>query len=332
MNPRPIPPDPADEEQASLWAARIDGGTLSSRDRRALDAWLAAAPGRRELLSSYCQLSADLEQQMPLLEGIRDLPAEEASAPSTARPSSRSSRPLWVGAMLTAAAAVALVLWPGAEPAPEGRAFSTGAAERRSVVLDDGSRVELDAHTRLVATLGASERRVRLDAGRAYFAVAGNAGRPFLVATPAGEVRVTGTRFDVGADAAAGLEVTVAEGSVEVRPAADAAPFRLAAGQRFAGGAVRALGGEELDAALAWRRGEVVFKGATLAEVLAVFARHHGRGLRASPEAGALRFGGRFALDDLDGFLLGLEGSGRGLEVRRDDAGSVLVRRRAEGP
>ena len=172
---------------------------------------------------------------------------------------------------------------------------------------------------------------MRLDAGRAYFAVTGDAGRPFLVATPAGEVRVTGTRFDVGADAAAGLEVTVAEGSVEVRPASAAAPFRLAAGQRFAGGAVRALGGEELDAVLAWRRGEVVFKGATLAEVLAVFARHHGRGLRASPEAETLRFGGRFVLDDLDGFLLGLEGSGRGLEVQRDDAGVTLVRLRTDG-
>ena len=72
MNPSPHP-HPAAEEQASLWAARLDGSVLSATDRLALDAWLAEDPAHRSLLSHYCQFSADLEQQLPLIEGIREL-------------------------------------------------------------------------------------------------------------------------------------------------------------------------------------------------------------------------------------------------------------------
>ena len=63
--------DPAAEQQASLWAARLDGSVLSATDRLALDEWLSAHPDHRALLSGYCQFSADLEHKFPLIEGIR---------------------------------------------------------------------------------------------------------------------------------------------------------------------------------------------------------------------------------------------------------------------
>ena len=59
--------DPVTEEQASLWAARLEGSSLSAADRAALDAWLAEKPVHRVLLSDYCQFSADLEQLLPSL-------------------------------------------------------------------------------------------------------------------------------------------------------------------------------------------------------------------------------------------------------------------------
>ncbi len=45
---------------------------LSAVHRIALDAWLAENPAHRALLSHYCQFSADLEQQLPLLAGIKE--------------------------------------------------------------------------------------------------------------------------------------------------------------------------------------------------------------------------------------------------------------------
>jgi len=207
------PTDPAAEDQAALWAARLDGSVLSAPDRIALDAWLAADPAHRPLLSSYCQFSADLEQQLPLLEGIREQPAEARTKSKTARPSPWARWPLWAGVTLSAAAAVVFGLWL-AQPATQACDFATPMALRQAHTLADGSQVELNAQTSLRVDLGAHERRVRLAAGEAFFSVHQDAARPFIVETPAGSVRVTGTRFNVRTEPDGAFAVTVLEGSV----------------------------------------------------------------------------------------------------------------------
>ena len=58
--------NPAADEQASLWAARLDGSVLSAGERVALDTWLSTDPAHRDLLSQYCQFSADLEPNVSL--------------------------------------------------------------------------------------------------------------------------------------------------------------------------------------------------------------------------------------------------------------------------
>ena len=329
MKPSPtLPPDA--EEQAALWAARLDGSTLSDADRAQLDAWLAADPAHRVLLTSYCQFSADLEQQLPLLAGIKDELVDSRTAPKTARLFPWSFRPLWAGAALIAAAAVAVVLWPG-QPQDQFKNLSTPVAQRSAVTLADGSHVELNAQTALVVELKAGERRVRLASGEAFFHVSKDPARPFFVETPAGSVRVTGTQFNVRTAADGRLEVTVLEGSVQVRPAATTAPRALTAGDQLIRNEgrieVQSLSAGAVDAALAWRQGQVVFNGTPLREALATFARYHGRTLTVSDGAALQRVGGRRSLDDLDGFLAELEDPESPLPVRviRQSDGSIRV-------
>jgi len=314
---------PAAEETAALWAARLDGSVLTAEQRIALDAWLAAAPEHRPLLTQYCQFSADLEQQLPLIAGIREMSAGSMAAPETAAPFPWLRRPVWAGVTLTAAAAVALAFWL-ARPQPQ---FATLATQRSVLTLGDGTRIELNAQTSLSAEIGAQTRHVRLAAGEAFFAVHKDPARPFIVETPAGSVRVTGTQFDVRAESAAALEVTVAEGSVQVHPAA-AAPLALTAGDRLAGGAVQRLSAKGLDEALAWRQGQIVFHDTPLSEALARFARYHGRGITASPEVADKRIGGRYSLDDLDGFFAAMEDA-MDVQVTRNLNGTVQVGQRA---
>lgn len=317
--------NPSADEQAALWAARLDGAELSSADRTALDAWLAADPGHRALLSSYCQFSATLEQQMPLLAGIRDQAAEIPPAPRPALPHPWSRWPLWAGVTLAAAAAVALVLRL-ALPAERTETIVTPVGQRQSLALADGSAVELNAHTSLRVEFARNERRVRLAAGQAFFTVKPDPARPFLVETPAGTVRVTGTAFDVLAGPA-DLQVTVAAGTVQVRPARGAAAELHRGDQllsRDGAAEVRPLSADALQRALAWRQGLVIFSGTRLDEALAAFARYHGRSLQAAPEVAARLVGGRFSLDDLDGFFAGVEETLQ-VKVRRDDNGGFLV-------
>ncbi len=324
----PVTISPDAEEQASLWAARLDGSTLSAADRDTLQAWLDADPAHRLLLSSYCQFSADLEQQLPLLAGIGDELSEPRTANKTTSLLSRSRWPLWAGATLAAAAAVAVVLWLH-QPQDQFSNVATTVAQRQELTLADGTHAELNAQTALVVELKADERRVRLAAGEAFFHVSKDPNRPFFVETPAGSVRVTGTQFNVRTDPLTGIEVTVLEGSVQVRPGDGAAPRALTAGDQLTSDhahvTVQALSADALDNALAWRRGQIVFAGTPLRDALARFARYHGRNLSVSDGAAQLRIGGSYAIDDLNGFLSNLETALPTVSVTRNLDGSVQV-------
>lgn len=290
--------DSATEEQASLWAAKLEGSSLSAADRAALDAWLAASPVHRALLSDYCQFSADLEKKFPALVAAGAVKRLSGEVPARRG----FAFPWYSYAALAAAALVVFAVWPR-------RPFeniATNVAQRQTVTLEDGSRVELNARTRLQVQLGATERHVRLIEGEAFFTVSKDKTRPFIVETPAGSVRVTGTVFNVRTETAAEFEVTVVEGSVQVRPASaerDAPPVLLGAGDQFAAGSKQALPAGDLADALAWRQGTAVFNGARLSEAVARFAHYHGRAIVVAPGAADLRISGRHGLDDLDGFF-----------------------------
>ncbi len=326
MNPNHPTYDPADDEQAALWAARLEGALLTAADRSALDAWLAGDPVHRDLLTQYCQFSADLEPKLAVLVAADavDLP------PALARRLPRWGA--WAAGVTLAAAAVAtVVLWPGRDLAQhENRA--TPVAQRQALTLADGTRVELNAQTNLQIDLTARSRHVLLAAGEAFFTVSKDPSRPFIVETPAGSVRVTGTRFNVRAEAGAPFEVTVLEGSVQAHPGGpngqSAAPRSLRAGDQLtagpAGVAVRQLAPSALEDALAWRQGQVVFDGVPLSDALARFARFHGCGIHVTPDAAGRLVGGRYSLDDLDGFL-NFIAEGLKVRVTRDLNGTIQV-------
>ena len=319
------------EDQASLWAARLDGSTLSATDHLILEEWLASHPSHRTLLTEYCQFSTDLEQQLPLISGIREMSAGNLTAPETAKPHPWLRWPLMAGATLTAAAAVALAFWL-ARPQSQISTLATPFAQRQALTLADGSRIELNAQTSLQAEIGPQVRHVRLASGEAFFAVHKDPNRPFVVETPAGAVRVTGTQFNVRTDTATDLEVVVTEGAVQVRASGDT-QRSLVAGDQLTSGphgtTVQKLSDRALDDALAWRQGQIVFAGVPLREALTRFARYHGRGISATPGAEQLRVGGRYSLDDLNGFFAALE-EVLPVRVAHDLSGTIQVRLRTE--
>lgn len=336
MNSSPTHPhDSAAEEKAALWAARLEGGTLDAADRNALDAWLAEKPAHRALLSDYCQFSADLEQQLPAL-----VSSGAVKMPASAQPSRRRWSFSWLtlaGGTLAAAAAVALFLVVSS-PSPGVETLATSVAQRQSFTLSDGTRVELNAQTSLLVENTRDERRVRLASGEAYFAVAKDPSRPFIVETPTGSVRVTGTVFDVRTDKVSELEVTVVEGSVQVRPSDTAgtgprSPVALTAGDYLiatpAGVTRRTLDASGVEDALAWRQGKVVFNNTPLSVSLARFAQYHGRGITATPAAEKLPIGGSYSLDDLKGFLDALP-QFRDVRVNYEPSGIIRISLRTE--
>lgn len=283
-------------------------------------------------------------------EGAINGPGTETPRTSRARPAldlrRRSRRRGW-GMAAVAASVVAITA--------VGLTFGTdlvfdrtqaGADRLVDTVADRGKRVEvtLPDGTRLMlapgTTLRAPEhftgdvRRVVLS-GRAYFDVAHDAARPFLVETDNVVVRVLGTRFDLRAyPGAADAEVIVRDGRVAVRSPADrtgadnriAAADRAGAGNRAGAsrsadtdadygtvleagdrGTVSAAGditvaeGVAVDALLSWMDGRLVFERAPLAEVIADIERWHDVTIElADAELGHLRLTAAFDRESLD--------------------------------
>jgi transmembrane sensor len=87
--------------------------------------------------------------------------------------------------------------------------------EVRHSVLPDGSAVDLAARSAVGVNYTAAERTLTLDRGEAFFSVAPNRTRPFIVNTPSVRVRAVGTQFDVREEDDR-VVVSVVEGVVDV--------------------------------------------------------------------------------------------------------------------
>lgn len=307
------------EEQAARWTARLDGGELSGADRLALHAWLDEAPAHRAAFERYQLICDDTAESMPALAQVSALARPDAA------PAWRLPR--WMPAAAAVAAALALAaLWfvPWWRNTAE---VATVAAQRSTIALPDGSRTELNARTTLRTDFRHGRRVVRLEQGEAFFAVAKDPAHPFVVDTPAGTVRVTGTKFNVRLAADGRPEVTLLEGAVVMENAL--ARLALSPGQQLsASGQLVTLSPGEMERALAWREGRIVLNGLTLAEAAARFAEYHGRSVTVAPEIAGREIGGSLALDDLQGFFDVLSEDALGLRVmRRDTEHFVIVPR-----
>jgi transmembrane sensor len=183
-------------------------------------------------------------------------------------------------------------------------------AHRQSIALADGSRAELNARTSLQTDFRYGRRVVRLKSGEAFFSIAKDRTHPFLVETSAGTVRVTGTKFNVRLVGDGHVEVTLLEGSVQVKNAA-ADPLKISPGQQIYfinnGANLRTLSASDLESAVAWRDGLIVLNGLTLAEAAKRLSLYHGREIAVASEVASLRPGGTYALDNLEGFLGAME-------------------------
>ena len=101
--------------------------------------------------------------------------------------------------------------------------ISVPAGQRINITLPDGTTVWLNARTSLTypTKFSKKNRQVVLD-GEAYFEVARDEKKPFIVQTDKYNVEVLGTQFDVDAYSETGeFETTLMEGSVRVAPADD---------------------------------------------------------------------------------------------------------------
>lgn len=179
-----------------------------------------------------------------------------------------------------------------------GADYRTLAGEIRALSLPDGSRVELAPGSALSADYGAAERRLTLHLGEAFFQVAGDPGRPFVVSAGAGEFTALGTAFNIRMTKDQ-ISLTVTEHSVRVRRGR--VETVVGQGQQLAIGAEGRphLTTVDPETQISWRQGLLVFEAAPLREVMDVLARNAGWTVMMSDAAGRIPVTAMFSLPRL---------------------------------
>ena len=193
--------------------------------------------------------------------------------------------------------------------------FATGMGEQRSAVLSDGSIIELNTQTEVRVVYSASRRRIDLVRGEAFFQVAKNPARPFVVFTDLAAATAVGTRFSVY-KAAKGTIVTVEEGRVLVRniphgpdvaeETQQAPGVELDPGTQAEARPSRPVLTHRTDLvrSLAWRQRRLVFDGAPLSEVLEEFNRYNAVPLvLTDARLGDRRISGVFGANDPESLI-----------------------------
>lgn len=268
------------EELRQIWEASGRQDRQALMDRQALDArW-------GDLLERMERRGVPVpEAPRPARRRLRPVRLP-APAPAVPRRSSGLRQFARVGAIvgvLAALAVLAVLAWqPGddSEPAVAPmQVVTTEPGQRARLRLADGTRVHLNVDSELRFTPGFTDglRRVHLR-GEAYFDVARDEARPFVIHAADADIRVLGTSFGVRAYREGAVQVAVAEGAVALQPqaAAPADTVVLRAGDlgRIVGADALALRQDAGFARrLAWTEGRLVFEDAPLAEVAAELER-----------------------------------------------------------
>lgn len=192
------------DEQAAHWFAR-NRNAPSRESREQFHIW-HATPAHARAYQAFESLWADLGE----LEQVSKPAVLPARTPERRR----------AGFALATAAAILCAVFAlnvGA-PAPlYQQNVATLAQGTKTILLPDGSTLNVNINTRLRIAFSAHQRDIYLDQGQLYIEVAPNKEHPLVVHAGDARVKVVGTGFDVRRSPRQ-LEVSVAHGEVAFVP------------------------------------------------------------------------------------------------------------------
>jgi transmembrane sensor len=257
--------------------------------------------------------------------------------PRSGDPRSKSNRRWMVPATLAASVIVAFIgvriggYFPTQTPPVS---YSSADEGRRDVALPDGSLVHLDVDSEISVSFSSGHRDITLVSGRALFAVAHDASRPFVVSAGQSHTTALGTHFQVQREGEH-VRVTLTEGSVAVtgNPEQSSWSERLSPGEQVslsADGRVYEKRAVDTQAATSWSRGRLVFRGTPLADALQEVNRYGHRKVRlGDADLSDLLVDGNFIAGETD-LIVSAFAAALPLRIAEGDVGEIILFRRYE--
>lgn len=335
------------EEAAGDWLVRRESGQWTQADQARFEQWLDASTENRVAflrLELAWEESARLKalgagvpgnqppppgqwNLTPFFDSHRASPDLRDNPPRGTVPHQRTRRFAIAASVLLAVAAGfgAYQRWTG-----DTDRYRTPIGGLASVPIPDGSKITLNTASEIRVAVNERERRIDLRQGEAFFEVAKDPNRPFVVEAGRKRIVAVGTKFSVRRDGES-VEVVVTEGKVRVEdasrplrsklvetsgsaalpPGVDAPVFLTPGAIAYAdeaGVLVQRKTLIEAETHLSWRSGVLMFREQSLADAVAEFNRYNARKIViADPAVAALKVEGNFRATNVDAFVRLLE-------------------------
>jgi transmembrane sensor len=264
-------------EEAARWLMRLQAAPNDVATFEAFEDWRDAAPEHREAFDAVQDSWALFGDQAaaPELLVLRRDALGRAGWTGRRRGLDLGRRGLAAGLAALVLAPLTIYGWRRLRP-DGGQTLRTAIGEQRTVTLSDGSRVSLDANTLVKVAYSPALRLAEVVEGRAHFEVAKDKARPMKVRAGRRTVTALGTAFTVEHEGER-VVVTLVEGRVAVTETAAASgvappPKELVPQQQlvFAANATpRMHEAVDVERAMAWREGKLVFDDESLADAAA---------------------------------------------------------------
>jgi transmembrane sensor len=286
------------DNQALGWLRIQSERELDADERAAFDAWLEADTRHKGAYVRALVIDHAISQAVSD-QDVR--PGEDRyGLRSDGYGNAKASRRAWLKYGALAAGFAILGVGVSLQSRDRVTTLATSRGEFRRVALADTSIADMSSDSRLEVRFTTARRQIDLLKGEAWFEVAKDKSKPFVVAAAGVEVRAVGTAFGVRRFPE-GAEVLVTEGTVEVWTGR--ARARLVAGERSflpynAAQITVARQPQEIQRKLAWRDGNLAFARQTLGEAVADFNRYSARQIViADPALERTRIFGQYRID-----------------------------------
>lgn len=295
--PPPVPSCILD--QAIAWAVKLHSGTVRPADVEACAAWRAREP----LHETAWQRIQGVDQQLQAVpDGAGPLAC--LTLEHAFRNRSASRRRMLKFAALAAVAVGSGLLIHGS-PWQRRATYATDLGIRRSIDLDDGSRLMLNSDTRIEIVYSPLRRTIRLKKGEVYIETGTDGAsvlgrRGFWVETAHARLEAIGTRFGV-CEETGRTRLHVADGAVAIQLATGRVIFHPGdtVWVDTARNHLNRVDQPDHDPT-AWIRGAIVARRMRLDAFAAQLNRHHEVKVRVTGDAANLRVSGVFQLDGPD--------------------------------
>jgi transmembrane sensor len=298
------------DEEAMLWLARQESGRITPSDLATFTSWHNQSLRHQGAYLRAKAIWHTLDQANVLSDIVPDAKSESVlhTLPLTTKYQGAKGgidRRVWLMSGFAAAIGAALFF----KTSDQAEAIlTTRQGEFRRIPLQDTSVANLNTDSEIEVKMSKSLRRIDLRKGEAWFEVAKNPDRPFVVEAGGIRVRAVGTAFSVRRREG-GSDVLVTEGVVDAWSDQNiGGRKRLKAGESaFIDDIPKPIlvskAPEKVERKLAWREGNIILDNDSLTEAVLEFNRYNSKTLTiADPDLANIELVGIYRLNEPEGF------------------------------